>query len=245
MIKQPKGQSALTLADDLDCEHSSALHLAHRIRDAMVPDKPMLMGPIQTDEVYVGGRERNKHANRKLRAGRGIVGKTPVIGSYDEQTGQIWLEVVNGVDGVTMRMYFRNLVVPGTVVKTDQAAVYAEVPGIKRQSVNHSVGQYWWNGVTTNAVESVWALLRRILLGTHHQVSRKHLPRYIMELVWRHNHRSQAVIERMASVVKGMVGRRLTRTQMRTGGRDGPVRIPPTGHGPPAASQLELFQFME
>ena len=95
----------------------------------MVADKPLLMGPIQTDEVYVGGRGRNKRANRKLRAGRGTVGKAPVIGSYDERTGQIWPEVVRGVDGPTVRMYFRNLVLPGTLVKTDQAAVYAEVPG--------------------------------------------------------------------------------------------------------------------
>ena len=128
VAKQPKGQSALMLADDLDCEHGSALHLAHRIREAMVSEKPTMMGPLQNDEVYIGGRERNKHADRKLRAGRGTVGKQPVIGSYDERTGQIWLEVVKGVDGVTMRLYFRGLVLPGTVVQTDQASVYAEVP---------------------------------------------------------------------------------------------------------------------
>ncbi len=245
LLKQPKGQSALTLADDLDCQHGSALHLAHRIRKAMVSDKPLMLGPIQVDEAYLGGRERNKHANRKLRSGRGAVGKTPVIGSYNERNGHIWLEVVSGVDGPTIRTYFRNLALPGTQVYTDQAAVYAEVPGIVHQSVNHSAGQYWWNGVTTNSIESVWALLRRIMIGTHHQVSRKHLPRYIMELVWRHNQRSLPVIERMGAVVKGMVGKRLTRSQMRQGGRAGLYNVPPTEHGPPTAVQLELFQFLE
>ncbi len=246
VLKQPKGQSALTLADDLDCEHSSALHLAHRIREAMVSDKPLMMGPIQVDEVYLGGRERNKHVDKKLRSGRGTVGKLPVIGSYNQGTSQIWLEVVSGVDGPTMRAYFKDLALPGTVVYTDQAAVYAEVPGIVHESVNHSAGQYWWNGVTTNAVESVWAILRRIMMGTHHQVSKKHLPRYIWEMVWRHNHRHLPVIERMAAVVRGMMGRRrLTRAQMRKSGRAGLSSTSPTEHGPPTAIQLELFQFLE
>ena len=245
VLKHPKGQSSLMLADDLDCQHGSALHLTHRIRAAMVSDKPTMLGPIQVDEVYIGGRERNKHADRKMRAGRGAVGKAPVVGSYNERNGQIWLEVVSGVDGLSVRAFFRGLTLPGTVAYTDQAAVYAEVPGIVHKSVNHSSGQYWWNGVTTNAIESVWALLRRIMLGTHHQVSRKHLHRYISEMTWRHNHRHLPVIERMAAVVTGMIGRRLTRKEMRQGGRAGLSSIPPTEHGPPTAVQLELFQFKE
>ena len=245
VTKQPKGQSALTLADDLDCQHGSALHLAHRVREAMVSDKPMMLGPIQTDEVYLGGRERNKHADRKLRTGRGSVGKVPVIGSYNERRGDIWLQVVSGVDGPTVRAYFRGLTLPGTVVYIDQASVYAEVPGIVRESVNHTSGEYWWNGVTTNAIESVWALLRRIMMGTHHQVSRKHLPRYICEIVWRHNHRPLPVIERIATVLRGMVGKRLTRQRMREGGRAGLSNLPPAKYEPPTAVQLELFQFRE
>ena len=159
LCKQPKGQSALTLADDLGCEHGSALHLAHRIRVATVSDKPLLMGPIQVDEVYLGGRERNKPASKKLSSGLGTVGKTPVVGSpvvgsYDEASRSLaprslaprslaprslapmtrlptgsGLEALSSVNGLTVRMYFSNLVLPGTVVHTDQAAVYAEVPG--------------------------------------------------------------------------------------------------------------------
>ena len=245
MLKQPKGQSSLTLADDLDCQHGTALHLTHRIREAMVSDKPVMLGSIQVDEVYVGGRERNKHSDRKLRSGRGTVGKVPVVGTYNERNGQVWLEVVSHVDGPTIRAFFRNLTLPGAVAYTDQAAVYTEVPGIVHESVNHSVGQYWWQGVTTNAIESVWALLRRILLGTHHQVSRKHLHCYVTELAWRHNHRQLPVIERMAAAVKGMIGKRLTRKQMREGGRSGLHHTPPTEHGPQFPVQLELFVFQE
>ena len=86
------------------------------------------------------------------------------------------------------------------------------------ESVNHSQGEYVRDGVTTNWIESVWALFERMLMGTYHQASRKHLKRYVAELVWRRNTRELGVRGRMAWVAGHMSGRRLSLREMRSGG---------------------------
>ena len=93
--------------------------------------------------------------------------------------------------------------------------------------------------MTTNAIESVWAILDRMLMGSYHQVSWKHLPRYIAELVWRHNSRPLKVLDRMASIVSHMSGRRLTLKEMRRGGRAALGTIKSVER--PSSAQLELW----
>lgn len=138
-----------------------------------------------------------------------------------------------------MRDFLRRLITPGSVLYTDQSTVYLEMPGVDHQSVNHGQGEYCRDGVTTNAIESLWALLRRILMGTYHQVSWKHLPRYLSELSWPHNHRGRTVLERMAEAVHNMTGRRLTLKEMRRGGRDNLKTI--ASEARPPLLQLELW----
>ena len=133
----------------------------------------------------------------------------------------------------------RGRIAIGAELHPDQASVYRGVLGIIHESVNHSKGEYVRDGVTTNSIESVWAILDRMLMGSYHQVSWKHLPRYLGELMWRHNSRPLSVQGRMASVVSNMSGRRLTLKEMRRGGRADLGTIKSVES--PSSAQLELW----
>ena len=196
---------------------------------------------MQCDETYVRGLERNKHADRKLHSGRGTVGKTPVVGVRDEDPGRVWVEVIRTVNGVPLREFLNRLALPGAKVVTDQHAGYNGLTGRTYVSVNHSLGQYVDDhGNTTNGIESLWAQLKRWLRGTYHQVSVKHLPRYLRELMWRHNHRNSPVLDQMGAVVRNMDGRRLRLRDMRSGGRFVTAMTVELGKFLPL--QRELFQ---
>ena len=157
----------------------------------------------------MGGKEANKHADKKLNAGRGTVGKTAVLGAKDCESNQVSAKVVAKADKPTMQGFVIDRTAPGATVYTDTAAGYQGLP-FAHETVNHSVGEYVNGMAHTNGIESFWATLKRAHTGTYHKMSPKHLDRYVRQFAGKHNLRPLDTIEQMAAVASALIGKRLS-----------------------------------
>ena len=168
-----KGVSSMKLHRDLGITQKSAWHMAHRIREAWNVSADKFTGPVEVDETYIGGKESNKHEYKKLRSGRGTVGKTAIAGAKDRATGKVKVAVVERTDRPTLQGFVRYAVEPGTTVYTDEHAAYRGITtfGIDHAAVRHGVGEYVNGQAHTNGIENFWSNLKRGYHGVYHQMS--------------------------------------------------------------------------
>ena len=155
----------------------------------------------------MGGKEKNKHGSKKLKAGRGAVGKVAVVGMKERETNRVTAEAIESADGLTLKEFVLDQVADGAKVYTDEHAGYRGLPN--HQAVNHSVKEYVDGQAHTNGIESFWSMLKRGYHGTYHKMSEKHLGRYVNEFAGRHNARSGDTLNQMAGIACCMSGRRL------------------------------------
>ncbi len=201
MCESRKGISANQMKRTLKVAYKTAWYLCHRIRKAVESgDSALLTGIIECDETFIGGKAKNMHkADREKKIqGRGSVGKTMVLGAK-MRGGDVRLVHEKRADRATLHAFIRAQVSPqAECIMTDDFPAYEGISDndTRHETVNHSEGEYVRGECHTNGLENVWSLFKRSIVGAFHQVSEKHLDRYLDELEFRFNNRNNPYLFR-------------------------------------------------
>lgn len=211
MSASKKGISAKQLERMLGVTYKTAWFMAHRIREAMniAPKGQLgLSAPVEVDETYWGNKGKHAPGARSFHHQMKVV-------SLVERNGEKRSFHVPAVNGKTLRPIMNGMIATKARLMTDQAGVYEKIgPDFaSHEVVNHTLKEYSRGDITTNTVESSFALLKRGLIGTFHHVGEQHLQRYITEFDFRWNHRVALGVndvQRTTAALKGIEGKRLT-----------------------------------
>lgn len=218
LVTARKGISSMQLAKEIGVTQKSAWFMLQRLREACGSDdgRGKLQGIIEVDEVFIGGKDANKHAHKR-EGRRGAKGKTPVLGLRQRGGRTIAMPITDRTIH-TIQSEIHGAVEVGSTIYTDEHPAYADLNGLffRANSVNHSAGEYVKGTCHTNSIESVWAVLKRGIHGVYHQVSVKHLGRYVDEFTFRLNQGNVAnhTFERLDAFIDAVVGKRITYKQV-------------------------------
>jgi hypothetical protein len=197
MLISKKGRSALEIhrtvfGEDSTSDYHTTWYMCTRLRAAMRNQEWFeLMGEVEIDETFVGGKDANRHHAKKSRqSGAKNFGKTEVVGAIARK-GNVVCKMVEEADFHTYQGFVnRTIGDKVSLLATDENVAYKHLGRhIPHQSVNHSQHEYVRGTVHTNNIESFWSLFKRGVVGTFHNVSKPYLPLYLAEFSFRHNHR--------------------------------------------------------
>ena len=208
-----KGISSVQLARQLNITQKTAWFVLHRIREMLKEKAPKMLDSgktVEADESYLGGKEKNKHyakrrslVNNNLRNdGTPYKPKNTVLGVI-ERNGNVVLKYVPNATQENMREFIESHVPEGAKIYTDEYRGYSSLhQKYDHDTINHGISLYVAGDVHTNSIENFWSILKRGIYGIYHQVSEKHLSRYLDEFAGRFNTKGLANQDRFDKFLK-------------------------------------------
>ena len=215
VITSRKGISSIQLALDIGVTQKTSWFMLQRIRMACVQTmdvEKMLKNIVEADAAYFGGKEKNKHESKKLKKGRGAVGKVAILGAK-ERGGRVGAKVILDTGKDTVHDTLKGMIDGTATLMTDEHSSYDGVPFANHKIVRHAVKEFVNGMASTNEIESVWSILKRGWVGIYHHFSQKHIQLYVNEFCFRLNEGKCDVKldERISSLCGfGLRGRHMT-----------------------------------
>lgn len=206
-MSHKRGISSCQLARDLGVTQKTAWNMLHKIRQFMYSqNRQRLSGEVEVDETFVGGKNKNRHKDKKVEKcqGRSFKDKKPVFGML-QRKGNLTAIVVDNTKATTLKPIITQYIQFQSIVYTDGWDYGGISENYIQQSVDHGAKFYGMTvrdldgneiSVNTNSIECTWSHFKRMIFGTYYQVSKRHLQRYVDEFVFRFNTRNIGEIER-------------------------------------------------
>jgi len=198
LTSHKKGLTSRQAARDIGVTPKTAWSMLMKLRHALINDTltENIEGDIEVDETYVGGKNKNRHRDKKVdysrggAGGRSLIDKSAVFGMA-ERGGRVMAQVVHSVDSNALLPIIYNDVKEGSTIHSDEWKAYKKLDKslYGHESTKHKVGNYVNGNSHTNNIECFWSHLKRGIIGTYHQVSKKHLNTYVQEYCFRYNTR--------------------------------------------------------